>query len=418
MTILGHWMWAIPVFLIVALLAFRRIDLYPPTFDEFFSMHHAAWTKERPGSIVDVLAALRSANELHSPLYFILLQTWGRINSYDIAIGRVLTIFISILALAVIYRLAEDFVGKAAGIFATIVVASNAFYNFYLPHMRMYPLLVLTSAIVLWCYLRIQYGRRTPPKSDYLTLFAASYALANTHIVSALFFLSLGFYHLFLAPKNRRWLLTSLAVSAALLLYVPWPFPVLSTASRQIQVWGDVNSDGKSAVESFLHVFSNGNTLLLVALSSLGLAVCRKYEAYKIKPYLFMIVVFLLVVAAFGQFTDVISVKGMRFLLTGLPPFALFSGAGLYSLYRLRRWLGLLILLWVVSGISFQESVSDWWTYVAGRTSHFDRPPWQEVSRMALKSGENSPILGYGFDSRLLISRTLVRLFSARLVFW
>ena len=390
------------------MLAFRLIDLYPPTFDEYFSMYHAAWTKSGTQSIVDVFTALRSTNELHTPLYFVLLQLWGKCCSYEIATGRVLSILISLLAMAMICRISREFVGKAAGFFAIAIVASNALYNFYVPHMRPYPLLVLTAAIVLWQYLRIHYGRRVPSKIDYFALFLASYLLANTHLLSALFFLTLGVYHLLLTPKDRRWLISSLAICAALLLFLPWIAPVLSAAGRSTKRWGDVDYNGLLALESTLRVFANGNAILFTALSLLGLGIGFATKAFRIKPYLFMIAVFLLVVAAFAQLTGYLSSSGMRFLLSSLPLFALFASAGIFALYRLKPWLGLLIFLWVLSGISFHESVPNWRTYIAGRTSHFYRPPWQIVSRMARNSGHTGLILGYGFKEDLLVSRNIV----------
>ncbi len=387
------------------MLAFRLIDLYPPTYDEYFSMYHAAWTKPGPQSIVDVFTALRSTNELHTPLYFVLLQLWSKCCSYEVATGRVLSILISLLAMAVICRISRELVGKAAGFFAIAFVASNALYNFYVPHMRPYPLLALTAAIVLWQYLRIHYGRRAPSKIDYFALFLASYLLANTHVLSALFFLTLGVYHLLLTPKDRRWFISPLAICAALLLFLPWIAPVLSAIGRNAKRWGDVDYNGLLALDSTLHVFANGNAILFTALSLLGLGVGFATKAFRIKPYLFMIVVFLPVIAAFAQLTGYLSSEGMRFLLSSLPLFALFASAGIFALYRLKPWLGLLVFLWVLSGISFHESVPNWRTYVAGRMSHFDRPPWQIVSRMARDSGHVGPILAYGFNDRLLLRK-------------
>ena len=69
--------------------------------------------------------------------------------------GRTLTIFAGLLSLAITYRLARDIVAPIAGLFAIILLASNAFYNYFYAHARMYPLLMLASAIVIWLYLRI-----------------------------------------------------------------------------------------------------------------------------------------------------------------------------------------------------------------------------------------------------------------------
>ena len=162
-----------PVLLIVAALAVRQIDLYPPTADEFFSMNNAGWLRNSPYSPLDILQSLQQYSPNHTPGYFMLLSAWGRLTAYDVALGRVLTIFTGLLALAVTYRLARDFVAPVAGLFAVIIVASSAFYNFYYAHVRMYPLLVLASGIALWLYLRITHQQKRVKRSDCLALGAA-----------------------------------------------------------------------------------------------------------------------------------------------------------------------------------------------------------------------------------------------------
>ena len=173
--ILGHWISAVLVILVVAALSLRQIDLYPPTVDESFSMGNAGWWSiEGSFTAIDVLQSLRQNSSNHTPLFFLLLNLWGYFVGYDVAVGRVLTIFAGLLAMAMIYRLSRDFIAPIAGLFALIIISSNAFYNYYLSHVRMYPLLLLAAALVLWLYLRIIYQRKWRRA-------VACYALANTH---------------------------------------------------------------------------------------------------------------------------------------------------------------------------------------------------------------------------------------------
>ena len=75
--ILGHWIWAIPVILIVAALAFRRVDYFPPSHDEFRSLTNSGWIFNRPYSPVEVLQSLARVSPIQTPFYFILLNAWG-----------------------------------------------------------------------------------------------------------------------------------------------------------------------------------------------------------------------------------------------------------------------------------------------------------------------------------------------------
>jgi len=397
--ILEHWLWAVPILLIVAALAVRQIDLYPPTADEFFSMNNAGWLRNGPYSPLDILQSLQQYSPNHTPGYFMLLSVWGSLTAYDVALGRVLTIFTGLLALAVTYRLARDFAAPVAGLFAVIIVASNAFYNFYYAHVRMYPLLVLASSIVLWLYLRITHQQKRVKRSDCLALGAAVFLLVNTHAFSAAFLLTLGIYHLFIAPKNRRWLWVSIAVTAAVLLFSPWIQVLMAEGIRlTVQHWGTATINGQTAVRAWLTVMLNNQPLLLL-LSIVGLAVGIWTKAIRLKPCLILFPAFLIMLALIAHFTNLIVASGMRHHLAGWLPLALFIVTGLYALYCFRKWLGLLVLLWVIAGLVFQTPAD---LQHDGRTQTFSHPPVQIISRLALQAEQKPIIIGYRYSAFLV----------------
>ncbi len=396
--ILEHWLWAVPVLLIVAALAIRQIDLYPPTGDEFYSMNDAGWLRNGPYSPIDILQSLQQNSPNNTPGYFMLLSIWGSLTAYDIALGRVLTIFTGLLALAVTYRLARDFVAPVGGLFAVIITASSAFYNFYYAHARMYPLLVLTSGIVLWLYLCITHQQKRVKRRDYLALGAAVFALVNTHAFSAAFLLTLGIYHLFIAPKNRRWLWVSIAVTAAVLLFSPWIWVLITGGIDQtIQDWGRLAVTGRNAVRAWLTVMLNNQPLLLL-LPIVGMAAGIWTKTIRLKPYLILFPAFLIILALIARSMDWIVKSGMRYHLGSWLPLALFIVTGLYALYCFRKWLGLLALLWVIAGLVFQTTTVE--EYLTGRAYNFSLPPVQVISRMALQAEPKPIIIGYLYSAR------------------
>ena len=396
---LEHWLWAVPVLLIVAALAVRQVDLYPPTADEFFSMNNAGWLRNSPYSPIDILQSLQQNSPNHTPGYFMLLSAWGSLTAYDVAPGRVLTIFTGLLALAVTYRLARDFAAPVAGLFAVIITASSAFYNFYYAHARMYPLLVLTSGIVLWLYLRITHQQKRVKRSDCLALGAAVFLLVNTHAFSAAFLLTLAIYHLFIAPKNRRWLWVSVAVTAAVLLFSPWiPTLIFDGVDRIMANPDDPPVDGLTAIQAWLTVTLNSQPfLLLLSIAGLGLGAWER--KITLKPWLIMFMLFLPVLASFAQFTALITASKMRYHLAGWLPLALFMVTGLYALYCFRKWLGLLsVLSWVAAGLIFQVT-ANWPQYVS--LSHALEPT-QVISRLALQAEQKPVIIAYDYDAFLI----------------
>ena len=107
--ILSHWVWAVPIILIVAALAIRQIDMNPPTYDEFYSMFNVGWIINGP-TCTDRGASIPRRNSAnHTPLYFLLLNLWGHLVGNAVAMGRTLTIFTGLLSLAITYRLAARF---------------------------------------------------------------------------------------------------------------------------------------------------------------------------------------------------------------------------------------------------------------------------------------------------------------------
>ena len=405
--ILSHWLWALPILLIVAALALRQINLYPPTGDEFFSMNDAGWLINGPYSPIEILQSLQQYSSNHTPGFFMLLSVWGNLIAYDIALARIFTIFIGLLALAMTYRLARDFVAPVAALFALIIIASNTFYNFYYAHARMYTLLLLTSAIALWLYLRIIYQQKQVKKTDYAALGAAVFALISTHAFSAAFLLMLGIYHLLIAPKNRRWWQISATVLIALLLFSPW-MAVLATAGidQALADWGDRSVGSITAVRTWLEVTLNNQPFLLI-LSGVGLAVGMWTKKMKPQPYLILFVPFLTALAIFAHFTDFVAMSSMRYQLASWPLFVLFIAAGLYGLYRFRKYLGLLTLLWIIAGLAFQQT-ADWNQYLAGYADDFSRPPWQVISRLALQAAQKPIIIAHQHQPRILNWRYII----------
>ena len=405
--LLDHWIWAVPVILIVAVLSFRQIDLYPPTTDEYYSMFNVGWIVYSPYSPIDVLESLQSNSANHTPFYFLLLNLWGYLVETDVAMGRTLTIFTAMLSLAMTYRLTRDFVAPVAGIFALVIVASNAFYNYYIPHARMYPLLLFVSGLVLWLYLRIMIQYKAVKMRDYLALACACYVLVNVHAFSALFFSAIGLYHLLLAPKNRRWIRVSLAVVAALLLFSPWiPVLISKGIDRSFNRLEPGTAGVRDILEAWFGATFNGTPLLLL-VSLCGIVIGWRKKLISLQPYLLIFMFFLLALVLTAVVTAAVPVSNMRLTLPGWQPLLLFLVAGLFGLYRLRKWLGLLVLLWLLAGVSFQMT-ADWRGHMAGRVKTFPSPPWHAISRLVQRSSSPAPLIGYRFYGSIFYSSTNV----------
>ena len=369
-----------PVLLAVAAFALQTVDWFPPTFDEFYSMYDVGWVDDHSVSPVDIVRTMIHQGINHMPLFYVILNQWGFLVGEDILLARVLTILIALLSLAMTYRLARDFVTPTAGFFAAILLASNAYYNVYIPHARMYPLLLLVSALVVWIYLRITYSLNAPKRSDFWALFAAGCVLLYIHAYGVFLVGVLGLFHLILAPRSKTWLTTILVALAALAVFALWLPVLLKSLDAGLARWGSATTDAMVALWKFFEIATNNLKHLLI-VPALGLAFDYA-RARRIRPVYIIAIIYWIALAALAQFTELVSPRAMRFFLTGLPITIVVLAAGLDALFRYRSVLGLLVLLWVATGLSFQQSgYID--TIVAGRANYFDHVPWQIVSRQA-----------------------------------
>lgn len=397
-TDLNHWLWASPILLALALLGIRGVDLYPPRTDEFISMYNVGWIVNGPYSPIDALHSLAANSPDHTPLYFLLLNIWGHLVGADIATGRLLSVFAGLLGGAMIYRLTRDLVSPLAGVFALIILASNTFFNFYQLYLRMYPLLVLNAAIVCWLYLRIVGQRQTPGRREYVALAAACYALVNTHAISVLLLIALGVFHALHVRKDRRWLHISLAVTLALLLFSPWAVVLLSAGvSQTFSSAAPTIENTLDVFESWLSIGFNGSvTMLIVTIAGLALLLIRRRK--RSRQVMLILAYYLIALALFTQFVGIIVPGTMRLTTPGLALFVPCIAISLYQLYRLRKLLGLIALVWILAGTAYQQS-DEWTRYLSISGKYEELIPWHAVSReIARHDSAKTTVTGYQFD--------------------
>ena len=398
-----HWLWVLPILLVVAFLSIRQIDLYPPSTDELHnSMNRAGWLADSPYSPIEVIEGLHLASPEHLPGFFVLLNLWGKVTPHDLATGRVLGVYFGLLSLAVAFRLGRDFIAPPAGMFTVFIIASCAFNNFYLAHLRMYSLMLMSSGIVLWLYLRIVHELVDVRRTDYGALFAAVALMVCTQATSILFLISIGVYHLLFARKDRRWQEVAIVVAAGVLVLLPlYPDLVTRGVSDTLNIWGVAAANAREAIQLWLIVISNNYvSLLVLALAGLALGVWR--QKIILKRFLILPFIFLITLALIAEVTGLVSKVGIRNYLAGIWPFVLIVAAGLYSLFCFRRWLGLLVALWVIAGLSFQAT-ADWAQYLStGRVTPFSLPAYHAISRLALQDGLQPHIVGLPYHPQQL----------------
>ena len=393
--ILGHWAWTALMILVAAALALPQIDKYALGVDAYHSYVFAGFTSDDSFGVPDALRSVQTQFPEQLPFYYVLLHLWGRVAGHSLAVARLPAVFCGLLSLALMYRLAREFVAPVAGSFAALILFSSAFYAFYYAHVRYYTLVVCLSALVIWLYLRIVHARTSPHLRGYAALTVACLASITTHAFGFLLYALLPLYHLLAARKDRRWLLVIAAATAALLLAAPLLRVMLTEGIDFAQQGhGPRQDDSAQIIGAWAMVMSNGSPILL-ALAVAGVVVGWRLKLVRANPFWLLFPLLLLCIWLAAEVAGVVNVGKMRYLLVSAPVVVVFAAAGHYALYRLHKPLALLALLWLAAGLHFANT-ADWKVWIQLRDHSYSRPPWHLVSRWMRQSGEN--LLTMTFD--------------------
>ena len=377
----GHWIWALPVLLVVSLLTIRNLDHQTPSRDEFASLMNVGWVIDGPYSPADALKALARNSPDQSPFYFLMLNLWGSFVPNDIALARVLSIYCGLLFLAFAFRLARDFIAPVCGILFLMIIVSNAFINLYYPVARMYQLLLLASTLSLWTYLRIMVRHRVPATRDYIAFFLSCLVLASTHAGSVFLILSVGAYHVLAAPKSKRWLHVVFCSALALLFYSPW---AIHQFTNGLTRFTSVNSGNTivsviPVLSAFVDILSNGS-LLLVFVTIAGLALALRKQHQPARRFTVLFLIYLAIIIFFEQVFGIFNTSRLRYFLPGALLALLCMVAALYSLYRYKPLLILVALLWPILGLAYQHRAG-WMQYIGDLRVSIGKIPYHAILR-------------------------------------
>ena len=140
------------LFLVLALLlAFHlRMDAvgdWPLRWDEAFSV----WF----GQMGLVEGTIKTADDIHPPLYFWLLHVWLRLAGISEFAIRALSVFLGLLTIAVVHSLTLHLSRrKLAAALAVLLITLSPFHIAWSQDARMYPLVTMFAGLVLYTYIK------------------------------------------------------------------------------------------------------------------------------------------------------------------------------------------------------------------------------------------------------------------------
>lgn len=318
----------------------------------------------------------------HLPGYFLLLHFWLPLTGeHDFAI-RFLSLWPSVLSVALIYRLGVDWGNRQVGLVAALLLATNAFQIWYAQEARTYSWLLAASLLATWFFWRLLTRHRTQPWF-YLCGYTSAITLTvYLHYYGFLTPLAHTLFAIGWTLRQRDWRffgLWTMGGAGSALLFAPWFAHALQIFS--FSGWRDP-MDPQTIPWRVLTAYTVSNTLtngwqawlpwLYLALMLLGAGLWLYWRRAAALCLLTVVVVPLAIVYGLTlrnpDFHEryTMSVSGL-FLLLAAAPVALLHKPLLDWLAQ-RRWLaalaalpsgGLLLLLLVANGQAVQTLQRD-----------------------------------------------------------
>ncbi len=342
-------------------LRFYRLDAQSLWYDEGIS------ARLSEGPLRHILESV--AQDIHPPLYYVLLHGWAALTGRSVFALRALSALAGVLLIAATGAMAARLFGRRAGALAMLLMAIHPLAVYYAQEARMYALLGLWAALhsLFW----LAWWRRPRP-GHALGLLLTGVAGWYTHYVFPAIPTAHFLIALIDAGRGRpRRLIRWLGLQAWIgLAFLPWA-PVAMTQLRQWPAPSPVPLS--EALRAILHALGVGITLPpevpsgILALPLIGaiLGVIGGRMGYSVSPpytanpwgsgiALALVLSPIGWVLGRGAYRE----ANLKFFMAALPAFVALEAAGLEAIRRLLRregrwgeWAGLAFGLGLMLGL-------------------------------------------------------------------
>lgn len=266
-----HWLWLVPVLLLVIALITPQLNLNAPWLDEAYTHQYAGTGDIANISLFETI--LRTAQfSPWPPVYYMMQNIWGDLTGSSFFAANVLPMFLGLLAITVMYQLAKSlFSSPRTALIATTLLSTSTFFLYYFQETRgytLYALMCLLVAVLYWRWVTTSHKRSSWLKWGFtLSVAGALYS----HYVATAFIGGLFIYHLVIEWRQEtrhpnmtreQWLNILRAFINGGLLFAPWLGVLILGISQEASV---------TRSEPLLSLTGNmllvaSNNLLIIAL--------------------------------------------------------------------------------------------------------------------------------------------------------
>lgn len=397
---------------VVCLLVFfamgsARLKVFPIGNDEFNSLSHVQDPEK--GTRYDFGGTVQSVTERsqqHGPLYFLMLNVWRNLVGADLFVLRALSLFFGLLTVAATFLLAALCRGRQLGLAALLITTFLAYHLFYSHTARMYTLLPLFAAWVIWSYWRVSNESQSVPRWRWLSLFASAALILYLHYFGIMILAAIGLYHLLFVRKTWRWWQVSLLLLIAGLCFLPWLPVAFDGFSHRINLT-ESRLPLLDSLLTFCLVFSNGLFILPLAAAALVIRCHRRLN--RAEKFILLITAFVLALSiAANEFTPILVARRMRYMTVLTVPYCC-SLAVAFRLLPQRRILQIMSLtLWIAAFFVFYRS-EGLLRYANKIVQNIHKiPHYQDfIYESENLPGHNELILSFHPDTPITVGKTL-----------
>ncbi|MEZ4768999.1 MAG: glycosyltransferase family 39 protein [Caldilineales bacterium] len=281
-------------------------------WDEGFS----AWIAQQPAAQL----VARTAQDVHPPLYYLLLHLWQTATGANDFALRYLSVIAGVLGVALIYQLARALGNRRAGWLAAFFLAISPFAVTWSQEMRMYTWAALWTTAGLWAAWQLWRSGRWRYWAVYVLACAAAlwtlYLAASLVLIANIGFVAAWWRRRRDARLLAQWITAQAAVAA---LFLPWLLFMLPRAYF-----------GWNAAEAFSPLF-----FLQLYATTLAAGVSENLDRYLLPTLLVMAIVVAVTVPLWRRSSGDNRRAGLVMLLAGLilPAALVYLGALPFDLF-------------------------------------------------------------------------------------
>jgi uncharacterized membrane protein len=168
----------------------------------------------------------RIINDIHPPLYYVILKGWIFIWGDSVASCRLLSAIFSILTLPILYFIGKEIKDERLGLIIIFLYSISPFSIYYANEVRSYSLIHLLFTISL--YFAIKCIKTPNISKNYTFIGIIGTLLIYTHYIGIIYLVGL-FLGIFIINKRHKSVYKNIFISTLIiaLSYIPWvPFAI------------------------------------------------------------------------------------------------------------------------------------------------------------------------------------------------